>query len=147
MIVELDVSDRDTAARVVQIQRRAYALEAELMGFWGIPQLNETAGSVAARTDLIWRGAIADGVLVGVVAWESASDLIEIDRLAVDPASSRQGHGRRLVRAVPRGRPSLVSTGSANDPAKALYLSEGFEHIGETEVAPGIWTTQFRRKT
>ena len=46
---------------------------------------------------------------------------------------------------MPRNLPTIVSTGTENDPAVGLYLSEGFVESGRTEVAPGIFTTQFHR--
>lgn len=133
------------AARIVEIQRAAYAVEARLIGFDGIPQLAETAADVAARGDLTWLGAAVDGRLAGVLAFAVEDGVLDIDRLAVDPAFARRGLGRRLVRSVPTDRPTIVSTGSANDPAVALYLGEGFAETGRTEIAPGVFTTQFGR--
>ncbi len=147
MISPLDPTDRATAARVVEIQRVAYAVEAGLIGFDGIPQLIETVDDVAALSNLQWRAAHDDGQIAGVIAWEVDGDLIDIDRLAVDPAFARRGHGQRLVQSVPTDRHTIVSTGSDNTPAKNLYLRLGFHEIGRTEIASGIFTTQFSRES
>lgn len=154
-LVVVDPTDPATAHRVVEIQLSAYAVEAELIGFNGIPQLSETADDVATMAHMDWRGIMADGQLAGIIAWESVAEdnpapdgagtLLDIDRLAIDPAFARRGFGRQLVQAVPTGRPTIVSTGTANTPARNLYLSEGFVVVGETEVAPEVFTTQFRR--
>lgn len=104
---------------------------------------------------LAWYGAFLGETMVGLIAWLDQTDLdqtdlnqnhsIEIDRLAIDPAWARRGYGRELVRFVPRSHGVKVSTGSANHPAISLYESEGFQPSGSTEVAPGVFTSQFRR--
>ncbi len=145
MVSELDPTHAAVAERIVEIQQAAYAVEAELIGFEGIPQLGETTADVQSRTALHWLGSFVGERLVALIAWEIDGGLLDIDRLAVDPQFARQGHGRRLVQAVPREHATIVSTGSANAPAVALYLSEGFTETGRTEIAPGILTTQFHR--
>lgn len=142
-VESLDPTDPSTAQRIVEIQLAAYAVEAELIGFWGIPQLGETADDVTRRVDLTWRGAIDDDTLAGIIAW-SHDDEIDIDRLAVDPAFARRGHGRRLIRSVPDGD-TVVSTGKQNAPAMALYTREGFSVTGEVEIADGVFLTQLHR--
>lgn len=146
MIDEIDLDDDAIAARVVEIQRAAYAVEAELIGFDGIPNLRETVADLRTRADLIWRGAFVDGELAATIAWIDEGTVIDIDRLAVDPAFARRGLGRALVRAVPAGRPTIVATGAANAPAVALYAGEGFRPIDETEIAPGVLMAHFRRE-
>ena len=145
MMAELDPTVAAIAERIVEIQQAAYAVEAELIGFDDIPQLRETAADVQARTDLHWLGSFVGERLVALIAWEIDGGLLDIDRLAVDSQFARQGHGRRLVRAVPSDLATIVSTGTQNAPAVALYLSEGFAETGRTEIAPGIFTTQFHR--
>jgi hypothetical protein len=39
----------------------------------------------------------------------------------------------------------VVSTGSANGPALALYRGRGFTAKGEREVAPGLFVTGLER--
>ena len=147
MIGDLPATDAATAARIVEIQQAAYSVEAGLIGFDGIPALHESAADIMARTDLTWRGATVDGRLAGLIAWLVDTDgVLDIDRLAVDPAYARRGLGRALVRAVPAAYPITVSTGAANEPAIALYLGEGFRRVGEHEVAPGVFLARFRRR-
>lgn len=145
-IRRIDNTDVAVAARIVAIQRAAYAIEAELMAFDGIPPLHESVSDVQAHKQIVWWGAFEGGQLVGVIAWLDHGHSIEIDRLAVDPAWSRRGCGRELVRAVPLSGLVEVSTGSANHPAIALYEGEDFTFVGTTEVAPGVFTTQFERR-
>lgn len=148
MIRALDLSDRAVAERVLAIQRAAYAVEAELIGFDGIPPLQEDLAGLMTSTEH-WLGRYDGEVLVGAVAYEFPDDAtVEISRLIVDPAHARRGHGRALLDHLDQLEPrpvSVVSTGSANAPAVTLYKSRGYAEIGQVEVAPGIHITRFRR--
>ncbi|TDO57424.1 acetyltransferase (GNAT) family protein [Kribbella sp. VKM Ac-2571] len=148
MITPLDLTDRVLAERLLTIQHAAYAVEAELIGFDGIPPLQEDLDGLMSSTEL-WLGRYDGSHLVGAVAYELPDDrTVEISRLIVDPAHARRGHGRALLDHVDQIEPrpvSLVSTGSANTPAVNLYKSRDYATIGEIEVAPGIYITQFRR--
>lgn len=147
MITPLDVTDRTLAERLLTIQHAAYAVEAELIGFDGIPPLQEDLAGLMSSAEQ-WLGRYDGPLLVGAIAYELSADTVEIDRLIVDPAHARRGHGRALLDHLDRIAPrpvSLVSTGSANIPAVTLYKSRGYRPVGELEVAPGIYITQFRR--
>jgi len=147
VIRPLDLSDRAVAERVLTIQHAAYAVEAELIGFDGIPPLQEDLTGLMASTEH-WLGRYDGAALVGAVAYELTDDSVDISRLIVDPAYARRGHGRALLDYLDQLEPrpvSLVSTGSANTPAITLYKSRGYMEIGQVEVAPGVYVTQFRR--
>lgn len=147
MITSLDLTDRTLAERLLAIQHAAYAVEAKLIGFDGIPPLQEDLGGLMSSTEH-WLGRYDGEVLVGAVAYELTPDSVEISRLIVDPAHARRGHGRALLDHLDQLEPrpiSLVSTGSANTPAVSLYKARGYTDIGQVEVAPGIHITQFRR--
>ncbi|ADB29890.1 GCN5-related N-acetyltransferase [Kribbella flavida DSM 17836] len=148
MILRIRPADPALAERLLEIQHRAYAVEAELIGFDGIPPLQEDLAALTASTEH-WLGCFAGDELVGAVAYELPDDeTVEISRLVVDPAYARQGHGRALLDALDDLEPratSLVSTGTANTPAATLYLGRGYQETGRTEVAPGVWLTHFRR--
>lgn len=143
MIEPLDLSDDEVAARVIEIQRAAYATEAELIGFDGIPPLHESVDDIR-RADLKWLGCWEDGRLVGIMAWSVMDGTTDIDRLAVHPDHFRRGHGRALVSSVVDGTVT-VSTGTANHPALRLYESLGFNRIAEGQVAPGVTVTELMR--
>jgi ribosomal protein S18 acetylase RimI-like enzyme len=144
----IDVTDPATAEQLLTVQHRAYAVEAELIGFDGIPPLQEDLAGLMASTEH-WLGRYDGSSLVGAVAYELPdADTVEISRLVVDPARPRQGHGRALLDHLDALEPrpiSLVSTGSANTPATSLYLSRGYQEIERITVAPGVQVTHFRR--
>ena len=147
MIRRLDLSDPAVAERLLTIQHAAYAVEAELIGFDGIPPLQEDLAGLMASTEH-WLGRYDGAVLVGAVAYELTDDSVDISRLIVDPAYARRGHGRALLDHLDQLEPrpvSLVSTGSANTPAITLYKARGYTEIDQVEVAPGVYVTQLRR--
>ncbi len=145
MLRPIDPTDPTTARRIVEIQLAAYAVEAELIGFGGIPQLSESTREVVQLASLTWVGAFEGDALIGLIALDETERGTDIDRLAVDPAFARQGFGRRLVQSILNQPTITVSTGARNLPAIALYEGEGFKEVGTTEIAPGVITIQFRR--
>lgn len=142
LIREFRVADRATAARVVELQQAAYAIEAELIGFAGIPPLHDTAKDVMGY-ELVWVGAFAGDRLVGGLGYVDDVGHRDIDRLFVEPARSRQGIGRALVDSVLDKPEVRVATGTANLPAIALYQALGFVAGSQREIAPGVTVTEF----
>jgi ribosomal protein S18 acetylase RimI-like enzyme len=144
----IDVTDAETAKQLLTVQHRAYAVEAELIGFDGIPPLQEDLAGLMSSTEH-WLGRYDGSSLVGAVAYEFPdADTVEISRLVVDPSYARQGHGRALLDELDALEPrptSLVSTGTANTPATRLYQSRGYQEIERITVAPGVQITRFRR--
>ncbi|MBT8206865.1 MAG: GNAT family N-acetyltransferase [Acidimicrobiia bacterium] len=142
----IDVTDPLVAARVVEIQRAAYAVEAALIGFDGIPPLHETAADVAALTELEWIGSHRHGTLVGIAGWSLTDDTLHIDRVAVHPDFARSGHGSALLWAIPPTQLVTVSTGRDNTPARAFYERHGFTWVGDREVVPGLLISNYQRR-
>ncbi|NXY97979.1 GNAT family N-acetyltransferase [Streptomyces sp. BR123] len=153
----LDLGHDATAAAVHRIGRAAYAVEARLIGFDGIPALRESLAELRERP-LRWLGAAgagaegsaegSDGPLAGFLAWEREPDgSVCVDRLCVDPAWFRRGVASLLLRAllaeVPADRPVRVSTGAANAPAVALYERFGFVRGADFSPAPGLLMASF----
>jgi len=147
-LTRLDVTTREVAEAVLELQRRAYRVEAELVGSDAIPPLHESLDELQASGET-FLAAIVDGRLAGVVSWKRHGDTLDLHRLAVDPERFRAGIGRALVRAAEaaeaKARRVIVQTGAANEPAKALYRSEGFAQTGERQVAPGLSVALFEK--
>lgn len=141
MVVPVDHRDPAVAARLLALQRAAYAVEAELIGFDGIPPLHEPLAALMA-TELVWLGAVEGDELVGAVAYQRAGGTVDLDRLVIAPRAFRRGHGRALVEAVLAREPAAerftVSTGSRNLPARRLYQALGFRVVRHRPVAPGV---------
>ncbi|WP_051807380.1 GNAT family N-acetyltransferase [Streptomyces sp. NRRL F-2664] len=148
----LDLADDATARAVHRIAREAYAVEADLIGFDGIPALHESLAQMRAQP-LHWVGAFSrEGEPAGFLAWEEVPDGgIGIDRLCVAPAFFRRGVASGLLRHALAelfpGRPVEVATGAANAPAVRLYESFGFVRGADFSPAPGLTMASFSRPT
>jgi len=118
MLRTIDPAVPEVVTRIVEIQRAAYAIEAGLIGFDGIPQLFETEDEVRELGHMCWTGAFVEDLLVGLIAWEENEDGVEIDRLAVDrpvgAVSTTQLIGEaplQLIDVPVRGAPTFAGRG------------------------------------
>jgi len=148
-LVRLDLSDDGLAISLLALQRRAYEVEASLIGSRDIPPLQETLAELQGCGET-FLGALVDGVIAGAISYRILGETMDIHRLVVDPLRFRAGIGTALVRAAIAAEPSasyaIVQTGADNAPAKALYLREGFERTDEVEVAPELRVARFSRR-
>lgn len=147
MIILLNQKDNETAEKILEVQLPAYQIEADLIGFDGIPQLIESAEDIAASNET-FIGYVTEGEIRGVLSYEAAGGFLEICRLVIHPNYFRLGIASNLVSYLLKHnteKKMKVSTGSKNIPAKSLYRSFGFQEIEELEVASGIFITVFER--
>ncbi|MEE1809438.1 GNAT family N-acetyltransferase [Streptomyces sp. BE133] len=147
--VRLDLSDPDTLRHLWDLQRASYAVEARLIGFDGIPPLHESLEQLRA-CDESFLGVRDELRLVGAVAWTRLPNgALDICRLVVHPVAHRRGVATALLDALDSIEPAeltIVSTGTVNLPAVALYRRRGFIPVGERQVAPGVTVTLLERK-
>lgn len=147
-LVRLDLSDPEIGARLLELQHNAYRVEADLVGSDDIPPLHETFEELVGSEE-VFLGALVDGLVVGAVSWKILDGTLDIHRLFVDPSFFRGGIGASLVRAAlaaePTATSAVVQTGAANEPARTLYLGEGFEQVDEIEAAPGLHVARFTK--
>jgi GNAT superfamily N-acetyltransferase len=145
----LDLTDPVVAAELLELQRRAYAVEARLIGSTEIPPLHESLAELQ-RCGETFLGAFVGGRLWGSVSWKVDGQTVDLHRLVVDPDQSRSGVGTALVQAALAANPgatrAIVQTGAANEPARALYLREGFTLTDEVEPIPGLRVARFSRE-
>ncbi|MET1074423.1 MAG: GNAT family N-acetyltransferase [Umezawaea sp.] len=144
-IHRLDLSDDDTLRALWELQRAAYAVEARLIGFDGIPPLHETPDELRACGESF----LGTEGLTGAVSWERLEDgTLDICRLVVHPSAHRTGIACALLDALDTLEPSdrtVVSTGTANLPAMELYRRRGFVPTGTRQLAPGVTMTMLAR--
>ncbi|GAB3310056.1 hypothetical protein GCM10027451_20170 [Geodermatophilus aquaeductus] len=139
--------DPALAARLLEVQHAAYAVEARLIGDDRIPALHEDLARLTSA-GLSWLVAREGTTVLGALGWRPTDAGIDVDRLVVDPAYARRGTGRALVAAVldlAGERPVTVATGRDNTPARRLYAQAGFRDAAEREVLPGLWVVELAR--
>ena len=144
VVVALDPGDLELAKRLVELQRAAYVVEAELIRSTAIPPLHDEPSHLAGY-GLTWAGVRERGVVLAAIGYRTEDDVVDIDRLMVHPAYARQGLGRVLVEHASAGRRTTVSTGSDNHPARTFYEALGFDVVGHDTLPPGIEVTRYAR--
>jgi ribosomal protein S18 acetylase RimI-like enzyme len=149
MPVRLDLADITVARAVLALQRESYAVEAALIGDDRIPTLTETLAELRAA-GLLWLASADDLGLTGAVAWKVLDDgTVDIHRLVVAPRAFRRGVASALLDALDATYPdrvTVVSTGTANEPALRLYRGRGFRTTSERDVIPGLSVTELERR-
>ena len=148
--VELDQRDSSVAKAIREVQRAAYAVEAELTGFDAIPPLRESA-EVVRTLDLVFLGMHERTRLVALAGYMRNGDTVDIDRVAVHPDYFRRGFASRLLTTIHRYEEDAstftVSTGRANTPAIALYERLGYVIRAHEHLPEGIEITRLTRTT
>jgi ribosomal protein S18 acetylase RimI-like enzyme len=142
--VILDLSDDAVLHELWTVQRLAYAVEAEVIGFDGIPPLHESLAALRGCGETFLGLYDSEG-LVGAVSYRLDGSTVDICRLVVHPRAHRRGIASKLLDALPAG-PQTVSTGTKNEPALQLYRKRGFVETGTREVAPGVAITDLVRQ-
>jgi ribosomal protein S18 acetylase RimI-like enzyme len=139
-IVPISIQHEPAALELLELQRAAYRVEAERIGFAELPPLLETLEQLR-RSDETFLGCRAGRRLVGAVSYRRVGELLDIHRLMVHPDWFRRGVGGALLAQLQRCEPGVrrivVQTGAANEPALALYRRAGFCTVGHRDV-PGL---------
>ena len=147
-IAEVDHTAAPTAETLVTLQRRAYRVEAEIIGFAEIPNIFETVDQLR-RLPLRMLAAVVDGTIVGFVGFSHVDRVVDIDRLAVDPDKFRRGIARALLAGLHDMAPDatfVVSTPSANAPAVSLYESLGYRRTASKTVGDRLDVVVLQRR-
>ncbi|PAE18561.1 GNAT family N-acetyltransferase [Bacillus sp. 7504-2] len=120
---------------VLELQKRSYQVEAELIGSNEIPPLKETLAQLKQCGEA-FIGYFIDEELVGVLSFKIVKDVIDLHRVMVHPAYFRKGIAKQMVEYIEKkweSRPMMiVSTGAKNLPAIKFYSRLGFEKSGES---------------
>ncbi|WP_410501788.1 GNAT family N-acetyltransferase [Exiguobacterium acetylicum] len=122
MIRSLQATDH---ASLLEVQRRAYQIEARLLETTDFPPLREKIDDInrEAPTGFVY---VIDDIVAGAVT----IDDLTITRLVVDPAYFRQGIAQSLLKHVfEQNHAKHVMTGARNLPALTLYARFGFMEV------------------
>lgn len=133
---------------VLELQKQSYQIEAELIGSYEIPPLQETLEQLVS-SDEVFMGYFIEEKLVGVLSYKITKGVIDLHRVMVHPEYFRRSIAKSLVDDVERKHGDaafmIVSTGAKNLPAIELYKRLGFDKIDEN-VYGEIAVTNFKKK-
>lgn len=148
MIKEIDISYRENAEYVLNIQMPSYKVEAEIIGSYEIPPLKDTVDTLQQCGEIFF-GYYLDEELCGVVSVKEENDEVDIHRLIVHPTHFRKGIAQRLLNflvSYSKVGTIKVATGSKNTPAVRFYEKNGFEKVKEITVNKKLSLTYFEKK-
>ncbi|WP_369821945.1 GNAT family N-acetyltransferase [Sporosarcina sp. P33] len=90
MIHKLDINANNCAEDVLAVQLPSYLAEAELIGCFDLPPLQDTVHSLQQSGETFY-GYYTNGELCGVISIQTDGEVMEIQRLIVHPAHFRKG--------------------------------------------------------
>lgn len=147
MIKKLDNNNIEIARKMQTVFHASYAIEAQLLQATYFPPLKRQIPEYM-DTDTEFFGFWKGEELTAVVELHFDPSQIHIQSLVVDPSYFRQGIARKLVQFVFDSFSSemyMVETGSANQPAIALYESLGFVEVLQWNTEIGIRKVRFEK--
>ncbi|WP_306807290.1 GNAT family N-acetyltransferase [Mesobacillus jeotgali] len=135
------------AAEILDLQRKSYRIEADLIGTDEIPPLKETFEQLQNCGET-FLGYYLDGRLAGAVSFKIDREVMDIHRMMVDPDFFRRGIARKLIAYLEHQNFSemIVSTGAANTPAIKLYEKLGFVRQNNSAVGGGLVIANFKKR-
>ena len=153
VITVLNHGDISIAKQILDVQLPAYRVEADIIVFYEIPPLRDTAKTIASSEEHFIGYRVGER-LAGFISYELPEkdgdvESVDICRMVVHPDFFRRGIAKQLLAhlldSAAAGKRVTVSTGAKNEPAKSLYRSFGFVEKKEIEIAPDVFLTVFER--
>ncbi len=95
MIVKIDLQEIVTAKRVLEVQLASYQIEADIIGFYEQPPLQDATDSLQKCDETFYR-YFYKGVLAGIIAFKYIDQIMDIHRVAVHPHYFRLGIARQF---------------------------------------------------
>ena len=146
MIRTLDITDRETARQVLELQLISYRVEAELTGFDGIPPLKDTVEMLQGCGET-FMGFFREEALAGTVSYLLEGKVLDIHRVMVHPRHQGKGYGRDLLTAAEQaartfdGIEAVRLTCRGGLGLERFYGSCGYKEVGRIpgaiRVEPG----------
>lgn len=148
IIREIELNDVMAAAEVLDLQKKSYKIEADLIGTDEIPPLKETFEQLQNCGE-IFIGYYIEGLLAGSVSFKKEGKVLDIHRMMVHPDYFRRGIAGKLLAEIERQdcQEIIVSTGAANTPAIKLYEKLGFVRQHDSVVGNGLVIANLKKES
>jgi ribosomal protein S18 acetylase RimI-like enzyme len=145
LIKKLNIDKREVAAEILEVQIAAYSVEAEIIGYFDLPPLQNTVEMLQKSGETFY-GYFAGDRLGGVISFKAENGVIDIHRLFVHPDHFKKGIAQCLMDFVTDGVSELtVSTASKNTPAINFYKKNGFYKLNDVRVDEQLSLSFFRK--
>lgn len=143
---QINLNEIMKCAEVLDLQRRSYKIEADLIGTDEIPPLKETFEQLQNCGET-FIGCYIEGRLAGAVSFKKEGEVIDIHRMMIHPDFFRRGIANKLISELEQiGYSEMtVSTGAANTPAVKLYEKLGFDRQNNSVVGNGLVLAHFKK--
>jgi ribosomal protein S18 acetylase RimI-like enzyme len=142
VIQVIQISKTRAAKQMLELQRLAYRVEANLIGSDLIPGLHENLKRLQNGGETFY-GFFETQELIGAISYKLESQTLDIHRLVVHPDHFRKGIAKSLLEFLlkleQQAERCIVQTGALNAPAIGLYQKMGFLELEQREVAPNLW--------
>ena len=149
MIKKIDITNLKLAEEVLNIQIPSYKVEAEIIDFYDLPPLKDTAYTLQQCGETFF-GYYLNEELCGVISIKVENSIIDIHRLMVHPKHFKKGIAKMLLdfieNDIERFETIIVSTGSKNTPAVTFYLKNGFSKTEEVRISERLSLTYFKKE-
>ncbi|MCJ8345066.1 GNAT family N-acetyltransferase [bacterium] len=140
--------DLEQAKKLHELQMRSYQIEADLLNYPNLPPLLELVEDIVADQDQ-YLTAMCLQEICGFLAYKESSNVVEIDKVVVDPKYFRKGVAslllENLIIKTGYAKDILVSTGTLNLPAIALYKKYDFQLVDQFVVGDSLEICSFKR--
>ncbi|MCQ1531601.1 GNAT family N-acetyltransferase [Lutispora saccharofermentans] len=144
----LDLQDKETAEKVLELQAASYKIEAQIIDFYDIPPLKDTIDSLRKSGEIFY-GYFEDEALAGIISYKVIGNTLDIHRVAVHPSFFRMGIAQKMVNFIEGAEAGInkvvVCTGKENKPAVNLYLKNGYKKTEDIEIGRNIYLTAFEK--
>ncbi len=146
MIERMDIRNPRVAEQVLNLQRSAYMIEAELIGYSDLPPLKDTIE--ALQQCGTFYGYLIQNKLCGAIAFKTEGGVIDIYRLMVHPDHFKKEIAKMLLNVIEsenRVKKIIVSTASNNTPAVQFYIKHGFQVVKDEIINDRLSLTHFEK--
>lgn len=148
MMRRLDLQDKETAEKVLELQAVSYKIEAQIIDFYDIPPLKDTIDNLRKSGEIFY-GYFEDEALAGIISYKVIGNTLDIHRVAVHPSFFRMGIAQKMVNFIEGAEAGInkvvVCTGKENKPAVNLYLKNGYKKTEDIEIGRNIYLTAFEK--
>ncbi len=146
----LPAGDAD-AADILALQKRAYALEAEVTGDYHMDPITQTLESIRADfARMVVLKAVEDGRILGSVRAHEDDGIVTIRRLIVEPELHGRGIGSQLLREIEERFPTCqryaLFTARQSPRNVRFYARRGYTELRDVPMNEFVTLVYFEKR-